>query len=130
MEYHRRQIPAQAGLARSRDPTDLPDLFQVFTDVAEQQEVMWGLLHFFESFGMERQLQALVQVLPSMLAHALEWAEFLHCRILNDEKYRTYYKSLVASQEGATRQAIEQVLNRIGAEDVDFAPRVDYALSK
>lgn len=121
---------ALGGLANSPDPDDLPELFLVFTDACEQHEAMWGLVHFVESFGMERQLQALIQTLPSMIVDASEWAEIFHCRILNDEKYRKYYKSLVSSQQKANRRAVEHVLNKIGGEDADFAPLVDYLLSK
>jgi hypothetical protein len=121
---------ALATLTRSPNPNDLLDLFLVFTDACEQQEVMWGLLHFVESFGMERQLQAMVQALPSMIEDASEWAEIFHCRVLNDEQYRTYYKGVVSSQHGPNRQAVEQVLNKIRADDAAFAPRVDYVLSK
>lgn len=121
---------ALAALARSPNSDDLTDLLLVFTDACEQHEVMWGLLHFVESFGMERHLQALTRSLPSMLRDGPEWVEILLCRVLNEEKYRTYYKKLLTSEHGANRQAAEQVLEKIAAEDADFAPQVDYVLSK
>lgn len=121
---------ALSALTRSFNPADLPDLFLVFTDACAQQEVLWGLLHFVESFGMERQLQAMIQVLPSMIADASEWAKLFHCRVLNDSQYRTYYRNLISSHQGIQRQTVERILDEIKAEDADFASLVDYVLSR
>ncbi len=89
---------------------------------------MWGLLHVIESFGMEKQLHAMIQVLPSMIADAPAWAKLFHCRVLNDSRYRTYYRNLLSRQHGTQREAVERILDEIKAEDVDLAPLVDYVL--
>lgn len=119
---------ALAALARSPDPGDLPDLFEAFTDATAQNDVMWSLLHFVESFGIEKHFQALIQALPAMLPDASEWAAILHCRMLNSEKCRNYYKGLVGLRDGTAKQAVEMVLGRIRDNDVNFAARVQEVL--
>lgn len=119
---------ALSDLARSRDPDDLLQLYGAFTDATEQHDVMWGLLHFVESFGMERHFQALVRALPAMLPDALGWAETLHCRMLNSEACRDYYKGLVRTRRGATKKAVEKVLKKIRDGDASFASRVQEVL--
>lgn len=119
---------ALAELVRLRKKEDLADLFRVFTDDCEQHEIMWGLLHFVESFGMADELEALLEVVPVLSKEAPEWVETIHCRILNDANYRNYYKRLFQNASPGARAGIREVLQKIQTEDSDFAPRVSELL--
>lgn len=66
-----------AELARSPRDDDLPALHTVFDDDCQQPEVMYGLVHFLESFDMRRQLAAFIEAVPEMSVQAREWAKVL-----------------------------------------------------
>jgi hypothetical protein len=116
-------------LATTPQAGDVKELLSVFTDRSEHQEMMWGLLHFIESLGMERYLKGLVDALPTMLQDAPEWAEILHCRILNDDKYAAYYKDLLSALPKSEKAMIETVLGRIKEKDPEFARTIDWLTS-
>jgi hypothetical protein len=42
-----------------------------------------SLVHFLESFEVEAQVQAFIQVMPDLVKRAAEWTEILHSRIMN-----------------------------------------------
>jgi hypothetical protein len=71
-------------LAENPDPADLPGLHLVLDDACEQPEVMFSLVHFLESFEVQAQVQAFIQVMPDLVQRAAEWAEILHSRLMND----------------------------------------------
>jgi hypothetical protein len=73
-----------AELAQNPDPGDLPSLHLILDDACEQPEVMFSLVHFLESFDVQSQLQAFIQVLPDLVKRAAEWTVILHSRIMND----------------------------------------------
>ena len=125
----RRFDAALAKLSEDPQSVDLPSLFRVFTDQCELHEVMWGLLHFVESFGMEKQLPGLIKALPSMLKEAPEWAELFHFRILNDDRYTDYYKTLVAALSDAEKAPVVEVLNRVRQKNAKFKSAASYVLS-
>jgi hypothetical protein len=120
---------ALKDLAATPQAADVKELLLVFADECEHQEVMWGLLHFIESLGMERNLEGLVDALPSMLQGAPEWAEIIHCRILNDETYTAYYKDLLSALPESKRAVVETVLGRIKEKDAEFGPTIDWLRS-
>jgi len=82
-------------LAQNPESRWLPELHLVLDDRCQQQEVMWDLIHFLESFDMKAQLLAFVKVLPEMMARAPEWTRILHCRIWNDEYARVLYEEIL-----------------------------------
>jgi len=51
-------------LAQNPDPADLPSLHLILDDACEQPEVMFSLVHFLESFDVQEQVQAFIQVMP------------------------------------------------------------------
>lgn len=71
-------------LAQNPDPVDLPRLHLILDDACEQPEVMFSLVHFLESFEVQAQVQAFIQVMPDLVRRASEWAEILHSRMMND----------------------------------------------
>jgi Immunity protein 30 len=60
---------ALAELANT-SPADLPKLHLILDDDCQQPEVMFSLIHFLESFALQDQLQALIQVLPRLVKQA------------------------------------------------------------
>jgi Immunity protein 30 len=71
-------------LAQNPDPADLPSLHLILDDTCEQPEVMFSLVHFLESFEVQEQVQAFIQVMPELVKQAGEWTGILHSRIMND----------------------------------------------
>ena len=79
---------ALAELARKPKLERLPDLHLVLDDECEHQEVMFGLVHFLESFEFNEQVRAFVDVITKLIKQAPNWTKILHDRILNDNLAR------------------------------------------
>jgi Immunity protein 30 len=103
---------ALASLADSPQNEDLPDLHLILDDRCEQPEVMFGLIHFLESFDVSAQMQAFVTVVPQLMLVASEWTRILHSRILNDDYacglYRDILHSLNSQEPNFVRQLLEE----------------------
>jgi hypothetical protein len=84
-------------LAQDPDPADLPSLHLILDDACEQPEVMFSLVHFLESFDVQEQVQAFIQVLPELVKRAEEWTAILHSRIMNDEIAKAEFEEGVRS---------------------------------
>ena len=84
-------------LARSPNSVDLSSLHLVLDDACEQPEVMFSLVHFLESFEVQEQVQAFIQVMPDLSKRATEWTEILHSRIMNDDVARSIFEEKVRS---------------------------------
>lgn len=87
---------ALEGLAGDTEDVVIHQIFKVFDDDTEQEEVMFSLVHFVESLQMEMYLTQLLHSLPEMLEHARNWAIVLNERILNDDNYRKDYADIAA----------------------------------
>ncbi len=79
-------------LAQNPDPADLARLHLVLDDACEQPEVMFSLVHFLESFEVQVQVQAFIQVMPALAGRATEWSEILQSRIMNDAIARASFE--------------------------------------
>jgi len=103
---------ALASLADRPQDEDLPDLHLILDDRCEQPEVMFGLIHFLESFDVSAQIQAFVTVVPQLMLVASEWTRILHRRILNDDDacrlYRDILHSLNSQEPSFVRQLLEE----------------------
>ncbi len=88
-------------LAQNPDSSDLPSLHLILDDACEHPEVMFGLVHFLESFDVQEQVQAFIQVMPELVKRATEWAAILHSRIMNDDVARSVFEERVRSDEEA-----------------------------
>ncbi|MBE9186547.1 hypothetical protein IQ270_18105 [Microcoleus sp. LEGE 07076] len=103
---------ALASLADRPQNEDLPDLHLILDDRCEQPEVMFGLIHFLESFDVSAQMQAFVTVVPQLMLVASEWTRILHSRILNDDDacrlYRDILHSLNSEEPNFVRQLLEE----------------------
>jgi Immunity protein 30 len=101
---------ALATLAENPDPADLPQLHLMLDDDCQQPEVMFSLVHFLESFALQEQLQAFVQVLPSLVKNAGEWTTILYTRINNDAEARSTFEEILRSMSSQKREEIGQLL--------------------
>ncbi len=103
---------ALASLADRPQYEDLPDLHLILDDRCEHPEVMFGLIHFLESFDMSAQIQAFVTVVPQLMLLGSEWTRILHDRILNDDYacrlYRDILHSLNSQEPNFVRQLLEE----------------------
>jgi hypothetical protein len=103
---------ALASLANHPKNEDLPGLHLILDDGCEQPEVMFGLIHFLESFDVSAQIQAFVTVVPQLIIVGSEWTKILHSRILNDDYacrlYRDILHSLNSQEPNFVRQLLEE----------------------
>jgi hypothetical protein len=97
-------------LAENPDPCDLLDLHLVLDDACEQPEVMFGLVHFLESFEVQVQVQAFVQVMPDLVKRAAEWSEILHSRMMNDAIARDVFEQTLRSRAIQHRGTVVKIL--------------------
>ncbi|MBW4625524.1 MAG: hypothetical protein KME49_08470 [Brasilonema octagenarum HA4186-MV1] len=108
---------ALAELAKNPREEYLSQLHLVLDDQCEHEEVMYGLLHFLESFDMKQQLEALIDVVPQLIVRAPQWTQILHYRILNDNSARTLYKKLLRTANFRNRDLICQLLREIATNE-------------
>jgi hypothetical protein len=102
-----------ATLAQKPDPADLSSLHLILDDACEQPEVMFSLVHFLESFDMQEQVQAFIQVMPNLVKRAAEWTAILHPRIMNDAIARSVFEERVRSMNDQKQDEIHQLLSLI-----------------
>ena len=82
-------------IAKNPNDDDLKELHLILDDNCEHPEVMFGLIHFLESFEMQKQIQAFIAVVPQLMIVAPEWTKIIHYRIINDESAcKVYQESL------------------------------------
>lgn len=108
---------AMAELAKNPKNEYLPELYLVLDDECEHYEVMYGLIHFLESFDAKEQLQAFIDVAPKLILHASNWTKTLLYGILNDEPSRALYKELLHSANSESRDVVYQLLTEIVANE-------------
>jgi len=103
-------------LAEDPHPTDLPGLHLILDDACEQPEVMFSLVHFLESFDVQEQVQAFIQVMPDLVKRAAEWTAILHSRIMNDDVARLVFEESARSMNDQERSEIQQLFLLIEAK--------------
>jgi hypothetical protein len=84
-------------LAQNPNSADLPSLHLILDDACEQPEVMFSLVHLLESFEVQEQVQAFIQVMPDLVNRAVEWTAILHSRVINDDVARSVFEEKVRS---------------------------------
>jgi hypothetical protein len=104
---------ARAALFATGDPAVLKDLFAAFDDSTEQHEVMWGLVHDVEGFGLEQYMKAMGEAAPKMLPRAKEWLTILHERILNSRKAIEVYRGIIPTLPERSQAAIKKLLEEM-----------------
>jgi hypothetical protein len=88
---------ALAEIADNPDEQNLSKYHLLLDDQCQQPEVMFSLIHFLESFDVEKQISAFIDVIPQLMINAHEWARIIHNRILNDESACQVYQKKIKS---------------------------------
>lgn len=91
----------------------IEDLFLVFDDSTQEEAVIFGLIHFLESYEMVVYLEALSNVIPIMLNNAKQWLIILNKRILNSAKYRSFYSQIIKKKYVSDKKLIVSLMNEI-----------------
>jgi Immunity protein 30 len=91
-------------LAQNPDPADLRSLHLILDDACEQPEVMFSLVHFLESFEVQEQAKAFIQVMPDLVKRAAEWTAILHSRMMNDGIGRSVLEQIGRSMNDQERE--------------------------
>jgi hypothetical protein len=97
-------------LAQNPDPANLPSLHLILDDTCEQSEVMFSLVHFLESFEVQEQVEAFIQVMPDLVKRAAEWTAILHSRIMNDDVARSVFEEEMQAINHHQQSEIHQLL--------------------
>ncbi len=88
------------AIAEHPDEKYLQELHLVLDDECEHHEVMFGLVHFLESFDMQKQIETFIDVMPQLMITAPEWTQIIHYRIINNESAcKIYQNSLKLSNQ-------------------------------
>lgn len=106
-----------AELALHPNSEYLPALYLVFDDRCEQHEVMYGLIHFLESFELKDQLQAFIDTIDRMVVNAKEWTMILLYGILNQDLARSLYSQMLHSTHSPNRDLCTHLLREIVANE-------------
>jgi len=119
---------ALAALVKQPNVKLLPGLFLVFSDASEHQEVMWGLLHFIEAFDVEEVIQTFVQILPSLITQAPEWSKTITHRVLNSEKTRSLFRTVLNTLPTEIQASVRLTLQHMSEQDNNFKDKIDTLL--
>ncbi|MEK5234402.1 Imm30 family immunity protein [Paenibacillus sp. FSL L8-0470] len=104
---------ALEGLAGDTEDAVIQQIFKVFDDDTEQEEVMFGLVHFLESYQMEMYLTQLLESLPELLETGRNWAIILIQRILGDDSYRKEFADIAAGMPLRIKRCLAFLLEEI-----------------
>ncbi|MCY8232238.1 Imm30 family immunity protein [Priestia endophytica] len=104
-------------LADYNDESIIRELCTVFDDNTEDEEVMFGLIHFIESVEKEVYLTDMPKALPNMIENAKEWAMILNKRILNHELYRKEYMKILSNMDEPIKLTVVNLLTEIAADN-------------
>ena len=105
------------NLADCDDEKLIKELCIVYEDETQEEEVMFGLVHFIESFEMEKYLTEMPKALPKMVESAKEWAMLLNIRILNNDLYRSEYAKILVGMNHDIKLTVINLLNEIISDD-------------
>jgi hypothetical protein len=104
-----------AKLSQNPDLADLPRLHLILDDACEHPEVMFSLVHFLESFDMQAQVQAFIEVMPDLVKRAAEWTQILRSRIMNDAIARSFFEERLRSMDAQKHDEISHLLASVKA---------------
>ncbi len=116
---------ALVEIANHPDDDNLSAYHLILNDQCEQPEVMFSLIHFLESFHVEKQIAAFIKVLPQLMITAPEWTRIIHNRILNDQTACEAYQKLLHSANLTTPHFLyhlleESIVNKLKIKDTSL----------
>ncbi|UQZ34441.1 hypothetical protein C2I18_13475 [Paenibacillus sp. PK3_47] len=122
---------ALEGLAGNMEDDVIRQIFKVFDDETEQEEVMFSLVHFVESYQQEMYLTQLLESLPDMLETARNWAIILNKRILNEDHWLKDYAAIASGMPPQVQRSLAFLLEEIKEENPRrFERKANYILSR
>lgn len=108
--------------------SDICELCNAFYDDTEDEEVMFGLIHFIENFPDKEYLYYIGMCSPNM-KDGYEWAMILNKRILNNEKSLKMYPEVISNMKNDYKRKILELLINIKNENpIRFGKKVDYVI--
>ena len=115
-------------ISKEIQENDIPELCKVFDDQTENEEVMFGLIHFIENFPDKEYLYYIGMCSPNM-KDGYEWAMILNKRILNNEKSLKMYPEVISNMKNDYKRKILELLINIKNENpIRFGKKVDYVI--
>ncbi|MFM7405104.1 MAG: Imm30 family immunity protein [Cuspidothrix sp.] len=113
---------ALTAIAENSDENNLSAYHLILDDQCQQPEVMFSLIHFLESFDMEKQITAFIHIVPQLMIIAPEWTRVIHNRILNDESACQVYQNLLHSANLKTPHFLydlleESIINKLQVQE-------------
>lgn len=107
---------------------DISKICKVFYDDTQDEEVMFGLIHFIEQFPKEEYLQCIAMCSPDM-TDAHDWAMILNKRILNNQEYFDKYVEIICDIKTPDKTKIMNLLMDVKEDCPDrFGEKVDWIL--
>jgi len=104
---------------------DIQDLFLVFDDDCDNEEVMYGLVHFLEDLDLNTLLERFIEAVPNLSAQAPEWAKVFLYRILNTDNARVMFKKMLSGSNPDSRRIVYEMLSEMS--QTESAPLSTYA---
>jgi hypothetical protein len=116
------------------DFNDFESLIKGFDDNTENEEVMFSLVHAVEYFAEQKDAKNYInEVLSSlnlMNPHALNWAEILILRIINNDDYYILLQEVVSTNRFYDTDTFMLILNRLIKRNPDrFSEKCNFVLS-
>lgn len=109
---------------------DICMLCNVFYDNTEDEEVMFGLVHFIEQFPDKEYLYYIGMCSPNM-KDGYSWAMILNIRILNNEKTFKMYAEVISNMKDNYKIKILELLINIKNEyQIEFGEKINYIIEK
>ena len=117
-----------------RDFNDFESLINGFDDKTENEEVMFSLIHALEYFaenkGGEVYINKILSCLKLLNPHALDWAELLMLRIINDDTYYDLLRKIVAENYSYDTDILKLILKKLIKRNPDrFSEKCNYLFS-
>lgn len=92
-------------------------LFDVFVDDCDQPEVMWGLLHFVESFDDETYISALLISIDELSSKAKDWLEIILSRVLNNDDSKSQLIITLKKRSEAENTTVIKLLENFKTDE-------------
>ncbi len=122
-------LAALASHPNSEVEGHLAELFLTFDDLSEHKEVMWGLVHYVDSFDAGTEIRAFGEAAPSLVDNAITWVRILTNGWLNDEVARATLREILPSLPLATRTVIHTTLKEAGSISEEEQAKVKAVLA-
>lgn len=100
----------------SREPKTIEliqSLVNVFDDQCKHLEVMWGLIHFIETFPQQLLIDTIVSQTSALHHQALGWLRNLYGRLLRGETTKEIFITSVRRLPEEDRHYATQIINSL-----------------